>query len=71
MMNVMNGLSSPFHTCWKLGMLHYRIRLMYEIMRKTPSKLPSAQDCGGASGFEEFLEALSPADPEHKAMAVW
>lgn len=29
------------------------------------------EDCGGASGFEEFLEALSPEDPEHKAMAAW
>lgn len=30
-----------------------------------------SQDCGGASGFEEFLEALNPEDPEHSAMAVW
>ena len=30
------------------------------------------QDCGGASGYEEFLEAISnPDDPEHNAMAVW
>ena len=34
--------------------------------------LVSLQDCGGASGFEEFLEAISnPHDPEHNAMAVW
>ena len=38
---------------------------------KTPKQVCLAQDCGGASGFEEFLEALNPEDPEHSAMAAW
>jgi hypothetical protein len=30
------------------------------------------EDCGGVSGYEEFVEAMAdPAHPEHDAMAQW
>lgn len=51
------------------GMLSYAIEL--EILRIRVAAEPLLQDCGGASGFQEFMEALNPEDPEHRAMAAW